>query len=736
MRGFDGARGALEEDATHGGHSGAAAVAERRACAEDARRTEDVAARASIADGKHPGADAGLPGEKVGESGFDIGPRRGSPASQDRQRRGSARDRARLIQEGFVGSGEQIADLDPESFPAPGKALTDSDAMGVAPARGIDLQGSHGRDGVPAAVGRTSHGPRGRGEPGSSARSTEEFLVRYGACDGIGVVPPAPRRILGERRWRREDAKCQRDQEGEDPALRPMFAFCALAALLSGALRLSEIMVDPSSVEDVHGEYVELQARGGAVDLRGFRLALPGGDTVALPAKRLEDGAFWTLGRVFETDNGGFRPDSMHPAMKSFPNAGGAIRLLDASLVELDAHVYGRTTAGASFEACPGGDWKTSTATFGKGDRGTPGGVNSCDDAPLALEGAVIGLFRDRDTLRASIRNRGTESWVGREVSWSRDGERVRSESVDLAPGGVVGLAQPVGRILSRHRWVVRLPSDGRPTDDSMGLWVRDAAGRLVLSEIQPADDQPEWVELAQTLDVAFPIGGWSLGDGEPRGRIPPGAVVPASGRLLLSSDCASLRALVGVSTLPCAQPSPWPRLSVVEDRISLRDADGGLWDSVSWSRAGGAWPAKRTRERQDLSSLGDADRWLPSGTDGGTPGYGPEDAGGWSDASREAREFRVADRRFRIGDPARSLRMELRFPHGEEIRIDLHDMSRRKVLRIHQGPPPRGGVLVWDGRDGQGRDIKPGVYVVVLESGPARKPTWKAKEWIVAAPR
>jgi hypothetical protein len=515
-----------------------------------------------------------------------------------------------------------------------------------------------------------------------------------------------------------------------------MFVLCMVAIVASGALRLSEIMVDPSSVEDAHGEYVELQAHGGAVELRGYRLALPGGDTVVLPARRLEDGAFWTLGRVFETDNGGFRPDSMVPTLKSFSNAGGRIALVDGENAEVDVHVYGRATAGASFEACPGGVWNPSTAVFGGGDRGTPGGVNSCDEAPLAMEGAVFGVVREGDSLRAWVRNKGTDSWTGREVAWLQDGEEVHREGLDLVAGGVLGLAVPLGRSRPRSRWVVRLPADGRPTDDSMGLWVREVSGRLVLSEIQPADDQPEWVELAQTLDAPFPIGGWSLGDGAQRGRVPEDAVVPASGRLLLSSDCASLRALVGVSTLPCAQPAPWPRLSVVEDRIALRDADGGSWDSVSWSRAGGTWPARRTRERQDLSSLGDADSWLPSGAEGGTPGYGPEEARGWNDGSDQAREFRVAERRFRIGDPARTLRMELRLPHGEEIRIDLHDMSRRKVLRIHQGPPPRGGVLTWDGRDGQGRDMKPGVYVVVLECGPARKPTWKAKEWIVAAPR
>lgn len=515
-----------------------------------------------------------------------------------------------------------------------------------------------------------------------------------------------------------------------------MVSLCAAAALLFGALRISEILVDPSAVEDVHGEYLELQARGGAVDLRGFRLLLPGGDTVGLPARTLGEGAFWTLGRVFERDNGGFPPDTVQPTLRSFANGGGVVRLLDPGLVAVDSFVYGRAVVGAAWEACPDGTWKTSTATFGAGDRGTPGSVNSCDDAPLAVEGAVLTLVREGDTLRAVVANRGREAWVGREVSWARDGAVVRRGGLDLAPGAEANIGQFLSDRPARGRWTVRLPVDGRPSDDSLALWVREPAGLLVLSEIQPADDQPEWVELAQSLDAPLPVGGWTIGDNEPRGRLPLGTMVPAAGRLLVSSDCATLRALAGVSTLPCAQASPWPRLSVVEDRVSLRDADGTLWDSVSWSRDGGAWPRGRTRERQDLSGMGDVDRWLPSGAEGGTPGYGPEEAGGWTDGSGAGRSFRIAERRFRIGDPGRALRMELGFPHGEELRIDLHDMARRRILRIHQGPPPRTGVLVWNGLDAQGRELKPGVYVVVLESGPARKPTWRAKEWVVAAPR
>ena len=247
---------------------------------------------------------------------------------------------------------------------------------------------------------------------------------------------------------------------------------------------------------------------------------------------------------------------------------------------------------------------------------------------------------------------------------------------------------------------------------------------------------RPEWVELAQGLGEAFAMGGWTLGDQAPRGIIPPGTMLPASGRLVLSANCAALKALVGVSTLPCAEPSPWPRLSVEEDRISLRDADGATWDSIQWDRAAwGAWPKGRTRERQELTPFGGAEGWLPSAFDGGTPGYGPTEAPGWNDGASGAHSFRIASRRVRPGDPASTLRMEVAGPREEEMRVDLYDMGRRSLIRLHEGNPPRGGVLVWDGRDGRGRNMRPGVYIVVAEFGSTRSPAWKVKEWIVVSP-
>lgn len=509
-----------------------------------------------------------------------------------------------------------------------------------------------------------------------------------------------------------------------------------LLAVLCSALRISELMPDPSRVEDSRGEYVEIENPDASTFHGGWRL-VAGKDTLKIASDTILPGGYRVLGKVLESDNGGFRPDFAIPSGWGLANQDGRMELLDAAGKRLDVATWTSSVSGSSLERCSDASWRNSTGTFGLGDRGTPGAPNSCDDAPRAIEGAVDSFVRVGDALRAVVRNRGLESWTARILRWREGGRDVWLDTLSVASGASVAIARklPEGRA-NRSRWTVHLPRDVRPTDDSLGLWVREPAGTAVIAEIQPADAAPEWIEIAQELAEKLPLGGWSLGAGDVRGILPTDAVVPAAGRLVLSSDCAALKALLGVSTLPCAEPYPWPRLATEEDQLSLRDADGGIWDSVSWNRAQwGAWPKGKTRERQDLTPFGGAEAWLPSASDGGTPGYGPAEAPGWTDGAAAGRSFRIPSRRVRPGDAARALRMEIAGPRDEELRIDLFDMGRRQVLRIHEGVPPRGGVVVWNGQDARGRDVKPGVYVVLAEFGTRKEPAWKAKEWIVVSP-
>lgn len=510
-----------------------------------------------------------------------------------------------------------------------------------------------------------------------------------------------------------------------------------LASLCAAALRLSEVMPDPSRVEDARGEWVELENAGDAAVWTGYRLVLSGADTIDVPRLAMPPGGFWTLGKVLQADNGGFVPDLVVPTGWTLPNGSGRIVLLGPDGSEVDAVDWEKASPGASLERCPDGIWRASGMAYGAGDKGTPGAPNSCDPSPRDVEGEVSGLERNGGELVALVRNRGRTGWPdGRVATWSADGTIVRRDTLRLGAGETATLRHVLPDSVQRARWSLALPPDARPADDVLAVWVRSERGAIVLAEIQPADPGPEWIELAQRLDRAVSLGGWTLGDLEPRARLPESSVLPAGGRLVLASDCAVLKALVGISTLPCVEPSPWPRLSVESDRLSLRDADGGLWDSVSWERGEwGAWPKDRTRERMELVPFGGPQGWLPSAEAGGTPGYGPAEASGWSRSAQGRHAFRLGSRRVRPGAEAERLRMEIEGAPSDELRLDLFDMGRRVVARVHEGAPPRSGVLLWDGRDGRGRAVRPGVYVLVAEFGPLRKPVWRTKEWIVVAP-
>ena len=50
---------------------------------------------------------------------------------------------------------------------------------------------------------------------------------------------------------------------------------------------------------------------------------------------------------------------------------------------------------------------------------------------------------------------------------------------------------------------------------------------------------------------------------------------------------------------------------------------------------------------------------------------------------------------------------------HGGDIRVDLFDITGRRVRSIERtGATPGEHVLVWDGRDGDGRSLPSGVYL------------------------
>ena len=62
---------------------------------------------------------------------------------------------------------------------------------------------------------------------------------------------------------------------------------------------------------------------------------------------------------------------------------------------------------------------------------------------------------------------------------------------------------------------------------------------------------------------------------------------------------------------------------------------------------------------------------------------------------------------------------MELSFtlPAPGRVRLDIHDVAGRRVVRLIDAPAVAGfHGISWDGRDGTGRAVAPGVYWARLE--------------------
>jgi hypothetical protein len=77
------------------------------------------------------------------------------------------------------------------------------------------------------------------------------------------------------------------------------------------------------------------------------------------------------------------------------------------------------------------------------------------------------------------------------------------------------------------------------------------------------------------------------------------------------------------------------------------------------------------------------------------------------------------------VPNPSRgAVRLSFANPTGAPLaaRVEVFDLIGRRVARLWEGPAPAGvTTLSWDGRDGSGRALAPGVYLVDAIVGPQR---------------
>ena len=164
---------------------------------------------------------------------------------------------------------------------------------------------------------------------------------------------------------------------------------------------INEVMANPAAVTDDAGEWVEVHNTGStAINLQGWQIVSDGDAThtiassVSVPA-----GGYVVLARVgARTRNGGVVAQYVYGTGVNLTNSGDWLALRDAADVTIDSVAWSTAPNGASRGVrdpsadntdVDGASWLTSTSTFGRGDRGTPGRVNDGFVAPPAPVASV-----------------------------------------------------------------------------------------------------------------------------------------------------------------------------------------------------------------------------------------------------------------------------------------------------------------------------------------------------------
>jgi len=250
------------------------------------------------------------------------------------------------------------------------------------------------------------------------------------------------------------------------------------------------------------------------------------------------------------------------------------------------------------------------------------------------------------------------------------------------------------------------------------------APAQVVLSEVMwnpaTAEQHDEYVELDNRSDAAWvDLSGWHLGDGDELDALVDagdGLVLPPGARALVldgsyggsSTTYDSLRGRVFMLTIEDRAFGRGGWSNSAPEAVILCDAAGETVDVFQYEpveASGRSW------ERLDGDAGGGSGEWTLSAAAGGTPGR----------PNSVAALVPVAAARLEVGpDPfADRLEIAVLLPATAGlVSLRIYDVEGRLVRRLlTDAAATQRRDLVWDGTDGDGRQVLPGLYVVVLEA-------------------
>ena len=167
-------------------------------------------------------------------------------------------------------------------------------------------------------------------------------------------------------------------------------------------LIVNEIMYAPKAVYDDKGEWIEIYNRGSnTIDLKGWALRDNSFDKHTInQSLSIEPGGYVVLGNNADTaSNGGYTADYMYTNFQLRDLTGDSVQLVDSMNRLIDTVSFKVSTpwpekiAGVSIEristdmsGTAPGSWTHATATYGDGDKGTPGQPNGAPTQTFSID--------------------------------------------------------------------------------------------------------------------------------------------------------------------------------------------------------------------------------------------------------------------------------------------------------------------------------------------------------------
>jgi hypothetical protein len=549
-----------------------------------------------------------------------------------------------------------------------------------------------------------------------------------------------------------------------------------------GTVVVNEIMYAPAGSEP---EWVEiLNTAADTMDLGGWTIAdntAGPGHLISGAARLLPPGAFAVLAR----DSAALyaiRPSMPHVVIpvSGFPalnNTGDAVVLRDAGSLTVDSVSYLPAWGGAGgaslervdplAEANNSSNWETSAG----GGTATPGDPNSVvmldDDVELLT-------FRDQSFLPAqaalvlaTVRNRGRNATGTYTVRLyqdvNRDSVAAGQELVAESPHAPVPASRDSEAVIipwehpspGTHGMiaVVYDVADGRRRNDTAVAvaCVGFPPGTVVINEVmaQPRAGSAEYLELCNPGSAAVACGGWTLRGmaGETAFSLPESLVLGPGEFLLVAADSSIVTAFPAVAELDAGHVEFLDAslsLNGDGDRVVIAGPAGEAVDSVSYSDS---WHnpdvtdhTGRSLERiHPTGGSNDPRNWSSSAAyEGGTPG-GANSI--FTPVAHTAAALTVAPNPFSPdGDAYEDFTaIGYRLPaEVSVVRLRIYDVRGRLVrMLLNSEPAGAQGTVVWDGRDDERRNVRMGIYILLLEALDRRGGTvMTARATVVVATR